>query len=141
MRAALTKTIRESISIEELTQAAAEEIAAYEKNSANNQTGRAEKDLATLNAQIDKIYADRLSGLLAEEDFRRVYEKKTAERERLSLAAQKNSSRGEQTDVPSPRELAEKFMMSCDFADLIEKIEVSEGKELIIRLFNKTVIL
>ena len=106
-----------------------------------------EKELSALHARIDsmtahldRMYMDRLNGLLADVDFERLYRRIKAERTALEeklreLEAQKK------TPVPiedRARELVQQFL-HCAFTSrellvsLIERIELTESKEIIIR--------
>lgn len=106
-----------------------------------------EEELSALHARIDnmtahldRMYMDRLNGLLADVDFERLYRRIKAERTALEeklreLEAQKK------TPVPiedRARELVQQFL-HCAFTSrellvsLIERIELTESKEIIIR--------
>ena len=113
-------------------------------------SGRAdgrEEELSALHARIDsmtahldRMYMDRLNGLLADVDFERLYRRIKAERTALEeklreLEAQKKNP------VPiedRARELVQQFL-HCAFTSrellvsLIERIELTESKEIIIR--------
>ena len=91
-------------------------------------------------ANLDKVYMDRLSGLLVEADFERIYSKVRLERglleeKRQALELRKNS--------PAPaedraKELVQRFVDSA-FASrevlvsLIERVELTEEKQIIIK--------
>ena len=93
-----------------------------------------------MTAHLDRMYMDRLNGLLADVDFERLYRRIKAERTALEeklreLEAQKK------TPVPiedRARELVQQFL-HCAFTSrellvsLIERIELTESKEIIIR--------
>ena len=94
----------------------------------------------SMTAHLDRMYMDRLNGLLANVDFERLYRRIKAERTALEeklreLEAQKK------TPVPiedRARELVQQFL-HCAFTSrellvsLIERIELTESKEIIIR--------
>ena len=94
----------------------------------------------SMTAHLDRMYRDRLNGLLADVDFERLYRRIKAERTALEeklreLEAQKK------TPVPiedRARELVQQFL-HCAFTSrellvsLIERIELTESKEIIIR--------
>lgn len=94
----------------------------------------------SMTAHLDRIYMDRLNGLLADVDFERLYRRIKAERTALEeklreLEAQKKNP------VPiedRARELVQQFL-HCAFTSrellvsLIERIELTESKEIIIR--------
>ena len=94
----------------------------------------------SLSANLDKMYMDRLSGLLAEADFERIYQRVKIERTTLEsklrdLELQKKS--------PIPvadraKELVRKFLDSAFtsrelLVSLIERVELTEDKQVIIR--------
>ena len=93
-----------------------------------------------MTANLDKVYMDRLSGLLAEADFERIYKRIRMEREALeeklrALEAQKESPVSTQERA---RELVEHFLASvCTsrelLVSLIERVELTEDKQIIIR--------
>ena len=114
---------------------------------ANGRVDGREEELSALHARIDsmtahldRMYMDRLNGLLADVDFERLYRRIKAERTALEeklreLEAQKK------TPVPiedRARELVQQFL-HCAFTSrellvsLIERIELTESKEIIIR--------
>ena len=94
----------------------------------------------SMTAHLDRMYMDRLNGLLADVDFERLYRRIKAERTALEeklreLEAQKK------TPVPiedRAQELVQQFL-HCAFTSrellvsLIERIELTESKEIIIR--------
>lgn len=94
----------------------------------------------SMTAHLDRMYMDRLNGLLADVDFERLYRRIKAERTTLEeklreLEAQKKNP------VPiedRARELVQQFL-HCAFTSrellvsLIERIELTESKEIIIR--------
>ena len=94
----------------------------------------------SMTAHLDRMYMDRLNGLLADVDFERLYRRIKAERTALEeklreLEAQKKNP------VPiedRARELVQQFL-HCAFTSrellvsLIERIELTESKEIIIR--------
>ena len=94
----------------------------------------------SMTAHLDRMYMDRLNGLLADVDFERLYRRIKAERTALEeklreLEAQKK------TPLPiedRARELVQQFL-HCAFTSrellvsLIERIELTESKEIIIR--------
>lgn len=99
----------------------------------------ASKRIAELNARLDRIYADRLSGLLAGEDFARIYEGVRQERARLE---QRQKEIGQQKS-PAPNkgraeELVRQFMEGIAgsrevLVSLIERVELTGDKRVIIR--------
>ena len=97
-----------------------------------------QKRLELLNARLERLYGDRLSGLLDEEDFRRLYERYREERAAL---AQRQQALAQEEAPASGRDAAES--LARRFADgaftsrellvrLIERVELTEDKELLI---------
>ena len=93
-----------------------------------------------LTADLDRMYTDWLSGLLAEADFERIYQKARSERSALE---ERRRELEEQAKSPVPiqdraKELVQRFVDSA-FASrellvsLIERVELTEGKEIIVR--------
>lgn len=112
-----------------------------------NGQGAQQKQMASLENRIqcltnhlDKVYMDKLSGLLAEADFQRIYLKIKEER----AALEKEKAAIQQPDFSpakqrqAAKELVERFAAEA-FASrellcgLIERIELTEDKRLIIR--------
>lgn len=93
-----------------------------------------------LTANLDKMYMDRLSGLLAEADFERIYQRSKQERTALEeklkeLEAQKASPVSADDRA---RKLVQQFLASAYtsrelLVSLVERIELSEDKQLYIR--------
>ena len=94
----------------------------------------------TLTANLDQMYMDRLSGLLAEADFQRIYDRVRNERKILEdkikvlQHEQKNPVRAEE----KARELVQRFLDSTLtsrelLVSLIERIELTEDKRIIIK--------
>ena len=94
----------------------------------------------SLTANLDRMYTDRLSGLLPEADFQRIFNRIKLEREQLeekrqALEFQKKSP------VPSEdraRELVQRFIETAGesrelLVSLIERVELTEDKEVIIK--------
>lgn len=116
-------------------------LGAGERGGAGTRLREAEAKLAGIGVHIDRLYADRLSGLLAEEDFRRIYGALLLEREQLEGQRAGLISRGGTREEPG--ELAAKLVR--DFMDgglasrealveLIERVELSEDREVRVKL-------
>ncbi|MDY3282008.1 recombinase family protein [Dysosmobacter sp.] len=112
---------------------------ARKENAPEAESQAIQSRIDSLTANLDKMYMDRLSGLLAEPDFERIYQRIKAERgsleERLKdLKAQKESP------VPAEdraKELVRRFMDSAFssrglLVSLIDRIELTEDKQIII---------
>jgi len=94
----------------------------------------------TLTAHLDRMYVDRLNGILSEEDFERIYNRTKQERTLLDEQLQELEGR-KKSPVRSEdraKELVKRYMDSA-FASrellvsMIERIELTENKEIIIR--------
>ena len=94
----------------------------------------------SLTANLDKMYMDRLSGLLPEADFERIYSKVKLERSLLDEKKQELELRRKSPVHAEDRakELVQRFMDSA-FASrellvsLIDRIELTEEKQVIIK--------
>ena len=92
-----------------------------------------------LTAQLDRLYEDRLSGLLAEADFIRHYRRLQQERSTIEAqlcTLQRETSHADETQAQT---LVERFLKQapCSRAllvRLIERIELTEDRKLILRL-------
>ena len=94
----------------------------------------------SLTASMDRVYADRLSGLLPEEDFQRLFnrlklDRKLLEERRQEMELQKTSP---VTVDDRARELVERFIQTAGesrelLVSLIERVELTEDKEIIIK--------
>lgn len=93
-----------------------------------------------MTAHLDRMYLDRLGGLLAEADFERLYRRVRAERAALE---EKRRELEAQKKPPVPieegaRELVRQFLHGAFgsrelLVSLIERIELTESREIIIR--------
>ena len=96
--------------------------------------------IENMNAHLEQIYMDRLSGLLSEADFQRVYKRIKTDRlmleEKLKqLEAQKESPVSTEERA---RELVQQYLDSaCSsrelLVSLIERVELTEDKRIIIK--------
>ena len=111
-----------------------------------------EKEISSLKAKIDsltthldKVYMDKLSGVLDEADFQRIYTKVKADRaaleQRLSQLDRPDFSPAEQADLA--KKLVERFLDTAStnrelLVSLIERIELTADKQIIIKFrFNQ----
>lgn len=93
-----------------------------------------------LTANLDKMYMDRLTGLLAESDFERIYQRIKMERNSLEeklkdLEVQKESPVSIEDRA---RELVQRFITSAYasrelLVSLIERVELTEDKQIIVK--------
>ena len=94
----------------------------------------------SLTANLDRMYADRLSGLLPEADFQRIFSRIKLEREQLEEKRQELELR-KKSPVRSEdraRELVQRFIETTGesrelLVSLIERVELTEDKEIIIK--------
>ena len=94
----------------------------------------------SLTANLDRMYTDRLSGLLPEADFQRIFGRIELEREQLeekrqALEFQKKSPVRSEDRA---RELVQRFIETAGesrelLVSLIERVELTEGKEVIVK--------
>lgn len=94
----------------------------------------------TMTANLDKMYMDKLSGILSEDDFQRIYLKVKAERSKLE-GQRKELEKKKESPAKAEDEanaLVQRFIdRSCTsrelLVSLIERIELSEDKQLYIK--------
>lgn len=94
----------------------------------------------TMTANLDRMYMDKLSGILSEDDFQRIYLKVKADRSKLEgqlkeLEKKKESPAKAEDEA---RALVQRFIDSACasremLVSLIERIELSEDKQLYIK--------
>ena len=114
---------------------AADQVNAQEREM---QELRSKIDALTVN--LDKMYMDKLSGLLSESDFQRIYLKVKADRSLLEEQL-KALEREKESPVPKEdraKELVQRFIDSAAtnrelLFSLIERIELSEDKKICIK--------
>lgn len=93
-----------------------------------------------LTANLDRMYTDRLSGLLPEADFQRIFSRIKLEREQLEEKRQELELR-QKSPVRSEdraRELVQRFIETAGesrelLVSLIERVELTEDKEVMIK--------
>ena len=95
--------------------------------------------IESLSAHLDQVYLDKLSGLLDEADFQRVYRKVKTERmaaeQRLSQIDRPDFSLEEQDSLA--KKLVERFLTTAPtnrevLVSLLERVELTEEKEVIL---------
>lgn len=96
--------------------------------------------ITALTANLDQMYMDRLSGLLSEEDFQRIYQKARTDR---TVLDDRLKNLQEQTKQPASTEekarvLVKQFLDAALasrelLVSLIERVELTEDKQIIIR--------
>jgi len=115
--------------------------------SESDQTDSAETEIQSLRTRIDslttnldKMYMDKLSGILSEEDFQRIYLKIKDDRTQLEKQV-KMLEREKEKPVPKEeraKELVQRFLDSVPanrelLFSLIERVELSEDKQIYIK--------
>ena len=121
-----------------MAQSALKELGKQRSNETELQSLRCRVE--NLTAHLDKMYMDRLNGLLGETDFERIYAKVKADRseleERIKAVEQpKSETKGEKERA---EELVRRFLSSTEtnrelLVSLIERVELTEDKKVIIK--------
>ena len=110
-----------------------------QKDKTEQQLAELQKRIDLLTSNLDRMYTDRLNGLLPEEDFQRIFGRTKAERRQLERR---------QTDLRSlqkspvnrsdrAKELVQRFVESACasrelLVNLVDRIELTQDKQLII---------
>ena len=113
---------------------------ARKQSSLESELQALQSKIDSLTASLDRMYTDRLSGLLPEADFQRIFsriklERKQLEEKRRELELDKKSPvRGEDR----AKELVQRFIETAGesrelLVSLIERVELTEDKEVIIK--------
>ena len=96
--------------------------------------------ITALTTHLDQMYMDRLSGLLSEEDFQRIYQKATKEHTALEDRFKNLQEQGKQpvNTEEKAKVLVKQFLDSVLtrrelLVSLIERVELTEEKEIIIK--------
>ena len=129
------------INPEELLPIAREAVEQERKeNALETEMQALQSKIDSLTANLDRMYMDRLSGLLAEADFERIYSKVKWERSLLDEKQQELELRKKSSVSPENRakELTQRFMDSVFtsrelLVSLIERVELTEDKQIIIK--------
>ena len=113
---------------------------ARKENAPENAIQAIQSKIDSLTANLDKMYVDRLTGLLAEADFERIYQRIKVERSSLEeklkgMEAQKESPADTQD---RSKELVQRFItLACTnrelLVSLIERVELTQDKQIIIK--------
>lgn len=105
-------------------------------NDREKEMAKTSSQIEVLTKQLDKMYTDKLSGLLDENDFRRVYLKIKNERAKLQERLKKLEAIKTDEIVPSQTvdDLIQMFLNTADcnkelLVSLIERIDLTEDKE------------
>ena len=95
------------------------------------------KAIEMLDVQIDKLYEDKLKGILNDEDFKRLYDKKVNERDNKNKHLNDLENITFETITVDYKQIMSDFLKkenitSYMLANLIEKIEINENREVTI---------
>lgn len=113
---------------------------ALQTESLENEITALRSKIESLSAHLDKMYMDKLSGILEDKDFERIYQRVKAERttleRKLSDLEQPDYSPAKQEE--QAKALVQRFVDSAFtsrelLVSLIERVELTEDKEIIIR--------
>ncbi len=113
---------------------------AKKQSSLESELQALQSKIDSLTANLDRMYTDRLSGLLPEVDFQRIFSRIKLEREQLEAKRQELELR-QKSPVRSEdraRELVQRFIETAGesrelLVSLIERVELTEDKEIIIK--------
>ena len=113
---------------------------AQKADSAEAEIQSLQNKIDTMTANLDKMYMDRLAGILSDSDFQRIYLKVKSDRGQLE---EKLKTLQEQQQAPIKTEdqakrLVQQFLDTADtnrelLVSLIERIELSEDKQIYIK--------
>ena len=113
---------------------------ARKQSSLESELQALQSKIDSLTANLDRMYTDRLSGLLPEADFQRIFSRIKLEREQLE---EKRQALELQKKSPIPREdrareLVQRFIETAGesrelLVSLVERVELTENKEVIIK--------
>jgi hypothetical protein len=114
--------------------------AADQANAQEREKQELQSKIDSLTVNLDKMYMDKLSGLLSESDFQRIYLKVKADRAQLEEQL-KVLERDQENPVPKEdraKELVQRFLDSVPtnrelLFSLIERVELSEDKQIYIK--------
>lgn len=113
---------------------------ARKQSSLESELQALQSKIDSLTVNLDRMYTDRLSGLLPEADFQRIFSRIKLEREQLEEKRQELELR-QKSPVRSEdraRELVQRFIETAGesrelLVSLIERVELTEGKEILIK--------
>lgn len=108
------------------------------KNMIKNEISSLNKQLADVNKKIDKIYEDKISETLREEDFKRLYENFSERRttiEKMIVELEKTSE--EEEKIVDITKIVKQFLKMKDISrtmlvSLVDKVVINEQKEITI---------
>ena len=113
---------------------------ARKENATEGEMQTIQSRIENLTGNLDRMYMDRLSGLLSEADFERVYRRVGTERSALEerLKALEREKESPISTEDRAKELTQRFVDSAFtsrelLVSLIERIELTEDKQIIIK--------
>ena len=113
---------------------------ARKQSSLESELQALQSKIDSLTANLDRMYTDRLSGLLPEADFQRIFGRIKLEREQLEEKRQELELRQKSPvrNEDRARELVQRFIETAGesrelLVSLIERVELTEDKEIIIK--------
>lgn len=115
-------------------------LQAQRENAPADELQAVQGKLDSLTANLDRMYLDKLSGVLSEGDFRRIYDRLQGDRARLEVQrdelARQRESPASQEDRAA--ELVGRFLETLPanrelLLSLIERVELSEDKQITIK--------
>ena len=111
-----------------------------QKNKVEIQLAELQKKIDLLTSNLDRMYTDRLNGLLPEEDFQRIFNRTKSERQQLELqqADLRSLQKNPVNSSDKAKELVQRFVESACasrelLVSLVDRIELTQDKQLIIR--------
>lgn len=108
------------------------------KNMIKNEVSSLNKQLSEVNKKIDKIYDDKISEILKEEDFKRLYENFSQKRTAIEkLIAELEKSSEEEEKIVDITKIVKQFLKMKDISrtmlvSLVDKVVINEQKEITI---------
>lgn len=140
IRAKLKDMCQAYLNAEYLQPIAVEMIKKSDRDGSLDECRILQSKITAISEKLDHMYMDRLSGLLSEEDFMRIYQKtkrsRTALEEkwnRLRLQSARPDIAEEKAQALVKRFLDSAFASRELWVSLIERVELTEGKEVIVR--------
>ena len=110
-----------------------------QKNKVEIQLAELQKKIDLLTSNLDRMYTDRLNGLLPEEDFQRIFNRTKSERQQLELqqADLRSLQKNPVNSSDKAKELVQRFVESACasrelLVSLVDRIELTQDKQLII---------
>ena len=113
---------------------------ARKQSSLESELQALQSKIDSLTANLDRMYTDRLNGLLPETDFQRIFSRIKLEREQLEEKRQELElhKKSPVRNEDRARELVQRFIETAGesrelLVSLIERVELTEDKEIIIK--------